>query len=908
MRRDMLGEIRDMKDVTNVLVLTHNIDFVFVQTMVLSALRRCGHPTLTILADAGCAATSFASQAPLLSGLGTRYRVVPIAMKESGFRFHPKAVFLSGPQAATLYVGSGNLTFGGWRENAETWVRFQSESDGTAAIAGFREYVEAATQLASLPDGVRGEIQAAFDATTRPWAAELELPGGLLGTVGQGPSLWNRMRTQLSGSTYRLTICAPYFDDTASALSTILDEAGPVSTEVLVQPGRGGPTDSAWKKVAGRAQLKSVTVQHMDDKGHSREAFLHAKWFAFENADRVTLFVGSANCSRAALIAPAGNAELMAVREMKSEDFTAAFLDDLSDVSGPPVLPAERPKEPKTSVRFRLLGATYERDYLRVAYEPKTISVTGCFVDGKLAQFDLAESGIVGIALPSPPRQVALEASDSEGTVRSEPVWVDCERELASTARLRTLGDTIRRSISGDRLELGPWAELIDVFCAHLRYLPAQSATTRSAGLRSKAKDATPVKYVTADIFATDFRPPSLEAYVKRLAIGKEDRVRSLQQLLLRWYGDGLGAEEADIDDPSPEDSEPDIEEAVDTLVKLPPSKPKPVKKADERELKRADRAVSQMSMALTSTEFLMNRPPELLAIDLRGASTLLRVALREGWLDSSRFFLVTHDIWMALFFESLGKNIGWLQRRYESAPEPDDFASAMRSPDILAALLAWTLAMADEGRTPARARFQLAAALGVARLPWLWDGIDIDVICSELAKALVYVTPPNQDPSADHGSAQWFDLFKRGHALRRLERAVIGMTPAQLAPKVRETSVAKGELLWQGTAGFCVASHAAGRTPAGRIQVLPLRTDPATDSRSKKQTKTGNPKRAKAAGRGKSDLTDGVMLFQGDLTVPLYSLLDEAVVPITGEFDDTPRAVLKDFIAELSLDLGGNA
>ena len=51
MRADVLEVISSAKDVTNAVILTHNIDFVFVQTLVLSAFRRCGHPTITVFAD-----------------------------------------------------------------------------------------------------------------------------------------------------------------------------------------------------------------------------------------------------------------------------------------------------------------------------------------------------------------------------------------------------------------------------------------------------------------------------------------------------------------------------------------------------------------------------------------------------------------------------------------------------------------------------------------------------------------------------------------------------------------------------------------------------------------------------------------------------------------------------------------
>ena len=101
MRQDLIKLIEAQEDVTNVIVLTHNIDFVFIQLIVLPALRRCGRPTLTVFADAQCATETFTYQSPVLTGLGTRYRVVPVAM-ESGFRFHPKALLLSSPAKSLL--------------------------------------------------------------------------------------------------------------------------------------------------------------------------------------------------------------------------------------------------------------------------------------------------------------------------------------------------------------------------------------------------------------------------------------------------------------------------------------------------------------------------------------------------------------------------------------------------------------------------------------------------------------------------------------------------------------------------------------------------------------------------------------------------------------------------------------
>ena len=113
-RANILAEVcKPVKKATTAVVLTHNIDFLFVQSILLSRLHSIGHPKLTIFADASCSTSSYNQQFELLSGLGQRYRVVPLDLG-NGRRFHPKAIFLAGPDGASLAIGSGNLTHGGW--------------------------------------------------------------------------------------------------------------------------------------------------------------------------------------------------------------------------------------------------------------------------------------------------------------------------------------------------------------------------------------------------------------------------------------------------------------------------------------------------------------------------------------------------------------------------------------------------------------------------------------------------------------------------------------------------------------------------------------------------------------------------------------------------------------------------
>src|SRR5207244_1574810 len=52
---------------------------------------------------------------------GTRY-VHGLAALPSGRAFHPKLTAIVGTQRATVAIGSGNLSTGGWNLNAETWT------------------------------------------------------------------------------------------------------------------------------------------------------------------------------------------------------------------------------------------------------------------------------------------------------------------------------------------------------------------------------------------------------------------------------------------------------------------------------------------------------------------------------------------------------------------------------------------------------------------------------------------------------------------------------------------------------------------------------------------------------------------------------------------------------------------
>ena len=218
MRNDLLKTISGQKDLTNVIILTFNIDLIFLEHVLLRALKHCGHPSLTIFADSDEISRTFESQRTWLAGIGRRYRVIPVTMSP-GYRFHPKAVLLSGPEKAELLVGSGNLTFGGFRQNDEVWTVFSSEKDGTGPMAAFQQMMSVCGDRSGATRGASREIQEAFDASTRTWAEDMDEPEGIIWRIGQGRPVIDEM-AEVAGDRQvdRILVCSPYFDKSGKAL------------------------------------------------------------------------------------------------------------------------------------------------------------------------------------------------------------------------------------------------------------------------------------------------------------------------------------------------------------------------------------------------------------------------------------------------------------------------------------------------------------------------------------------------------------------------------------------------------------------------------------------------------------------------------------------------------------------
>ena len=826
MREDILSIVRSAKDITNAVILTHNIDFVFVQSIVIPALRMCGSPALTIFADADCAAQTYQYQYRVLSGLGRHYRVVPVSMK-TGFRFHPKAVLLSGSKGATLLVGSGNLTFGGWKENGEVWFRYDTDADGTGPISGFRNYLREIVELCAEPrDGVTKEVEESFDSNTRSWASAMGPPRLLLGRAGRGGSLLEQMQRVFGpGGADHLYVCAPFFDEKAEAVRDLAQALDVASSTILVPSKRTNLLANAAATLGSQFRFETVTFEHKDTTGpdaeaRSRKAWVHAKFYAVQRGDEVSVFAGSANCSRAALTIPgsAGNAELMTHATLQWPEFKRAFLDELVVDDVPPEFAAEPIGEAfvdsgKDCIRIR--AARMDFGHIYVTYDANIdIDIThGEADDTMLGPVDV-DAGYATFRTSQQPHRIVLVGSNGEWEVRSQPHWIDNEYALRTSARGRSLVDSIHVKVRDSTWGIGAWSDVLSEFYKHLQYMPKEFHRSTSSP-RDDDKSKGPVPFEWGDVFAVGYGLIGRSGLNANIPTGRDVRIRSLRSMLLRWYGigqpepdKGFGRHD-DESDSGGTGSTYDDGDSPDRITALPQARPRPtLKPASDTDRKRGLKIIKDVGKRLAEPEFLSERRPDLLAADLKVASILFRTGLAEAWISEQEFFDVTLAIWLPLFFNATGAEItGWLERRYLTAPKQREFAEAIRSVELAAALGCWALSSSANASSPEHALFCLASALGVARMPWLWQTGGNERIAQEIAEGFSH-NLGDDDLDWEVINQRWLTLIRRGRALNYLGKAVSGIDLVGLRNRIGQMHIATGELLWQGPkVGFCITT-----------------------------------------------------------------------------------------------------
>ncbi|MBY5329936.1 hypothetical protein [Rhizobium leguminosarum] len=743
------------KRVTTAVVLTHNIDFMFAQAILVNRLRKCGAPRLTIFADAGCAAGSFKRQSEIAHLVGRSFRVVPVDLG-TGQRFHPKAIFLAGSEGARLAVGSGNLGHGGWSGNREIWTHFDFPGEGGAAIAAFRDYLDKVCGLVEVTEAVRATVLEPF--RSEAWAADLPEPGGLL-SVPSDTSLIDQMLGGFDAPPLSFDLLAPYFDAEGIAVCEIAKRV-PVPTRVLIQHGKEGLSSPAAAKLPGSAQIKGVAP--LD----SHRQTIHAKLYAAHYSDRVTVIAGSANCSRAALMSTyGGNAELMAVSQLTALEY-ADLLEGIRISDGPPDLPDVAPNDDWDAIEappVRVLSASFENGVISVrcnfsgAVPPQIRIVLS-------AVTIIASRGEVGTYLAEvaePGSRIWVEADTDAGPVRSTPMWIDHEAEL----RVGRPEMNVQAKLGGHE---GPISSdgLIDIFTLVVEHY---NSPVPWAGMAKRRAASPAIEYDVNDVFSEGFGQRS---YAKVLGGAQFE---TNEWSLMNDYFRAVGSvhQRNDEDDP-PDDPDADPPEA-----KEPPARPKPLEPSQVQKLGRLiDRAVKSMS----TLTFLESRPPARLGADIRTAALLLAIARDRKGMDKTKVDTASAKLFHVLF-TGTSDAPPLLDVYAEKHPGATD---VMASSDLAAGMTLWIADLIN--RPDAGPWFEFAASRLAARHPWLVQGKE-DVLDS-LERLSVHVAGISEAlPEI------WVSWVRGGAAVQALIERLIGA--AVPASAITRSRISRGEIVW---------------------------------------------------------------------------------------------------------------
>ncbi len=788
MRRNVLEWLAGrVPKARHALVLTHNIDFLFLQSVLAPRLRRAGDPRLVVFADAACAAQAFAVQSSLVDGLGDRYRVVPVDLGGAR-RFHPKALFLSGPDGAALAVGSGNLTHGGMGANHEAWAFAASDGEDASMVAAFRDYVSALMPRLPLPEPLRDWWATIFDGG-QAWAADLPPAAGLAGSPAARPLL-DQIAAAVEGPVRAVDVIAPYHDERGAALAAVAARFGAPVT-CWMQPGRAGLSRAAADVLPADVSLRSIECEQA-----RRPSFIHAKILALHGDGRTVLAVGSANCSQAALLADAswGNAELMALGTVGAEA-VEGLLSGLERGDAPPPLPELPPSEAwalPAEAPLRILAARFEAGRLRVAYRaPVGTTRLSAASDGwaQPATDVDAAACVAEFGVPLRPKTIAIQAVGPDGSkLSSAEAWVDDEASLSAPATLRRVIQRLRDDGEAGWLSAQAFREVLELF---REYICDAEAARRRVGPAGRV-DQPAAAYDPSAVFSGSFGAATGSPADR----GGDGTIGGLLAIVERLFAVGRavgehfegGRAEGDVGD-AQDGEEPDVEVEQRRLMSLGRASPEPRVRAQLR------RALSAVEQALRAPEFVASRTPALLGADLSLAAILLVKGLSAGLLDTVDYRRITRELWAALFFGG-GGSPGLLTARIETAAEPADrnaFLAAFCSPRLSAALALWcaTEWAADDADA---SWFRLSAALVHQRHPCLFGAAAAETVSAEIDAFATKLLPQNERLIAVRA---WTGVIRAGEALRCLSVAIRTLSAADLRAAAASNVVDPSTLVW---------------------------------------------------------------------------------------------------------------
>jgi hypothetical protein len=276
---------------------TYALSLTFFEVVVLDELIRGGAREALVLADVEGVRSAVSELGAWR--VGRDYQVEPVAVP-SGV-FHPKVTVLSSYEETHLVVGSGNLTFGGWGGNLETFDHLHAgfAADALADAAGFFETLAHTDRTLH----AAGEhcLQVADDLMRAALAGHSSGHVRFLHSFGRPIAEQVADMAAELGGAVRLAVASPFWD-TGKGLDRLCGALG--LDRVYVHAHAGGTVRGRLGRpwpTGSDTSIEAVLVEELNAADQARSRQLHAKLYEVVCRRGRLLLSGSANATDAAL-------------------------------------------------------------------------------------------------------------------------------------------------------------------------------------------------------------------------------------------------------------------------------------------------------------------------------------------------------------------------------------------------------------------------------------------------------------------------------------------------------------------------------------------------------------------------------------------------------------------------------
>lgn len=534
---------------------TFSVDPAFYDASLQLRLRGLGCQNNLLLADASMLEQALEAIPDAFANAGRKYLVVPVATTSC---FHPKLALRYGKAKASLIVGSANVTSAGWAGNRElvSTLSWQARDEDEDCVIHRTLFLRAHQWVSALIDPA-GDAKAAYKLelirSQSPWIDDDVLEGDtpfslsdgsqvdlLLSDPASANGLADRMLKLIDEPIERLTIISPYWDDQLSALKRLTAAAGNPDLRVFLSQNDSNPSRSSTFPVAAIGKL-ALKFHPIGPGGESGNRFLHAKMFLFHGSHHDFLFIGSANCTVAALGLPGkagANHECLLFRKLPrgsvKELLKLSYKTKIAvaDIAIPP----DKPDATSSTTTF--MAGSVERRAKRLVWSPApnvTDAVASIKVDD--LHFPLAQradglwiADIDDVTLDSNIARVCLV----DGRI-SRPMIIVSSEELMRFAPF-PVADALRKKLdavlNGDADLIGLAKDIHLLLEDDAKSAPSLERI-RAAGGRSATPGIAGRDFATSDEFR---RALNLRASMKSagLAHGDNPALQALLQIVLR--------------------------------------------------------------------------------------------------------------------------------------------------------------------------------------------------------------------------------------------------------------------------------------------------------------------------------------------------------------------------------------